>query len=304
MDFVPTIVRTLLSNGFRLIETVRKPSYLALTVRRIDEFGVANRYLIGCIAPTSYLHDGDVEALQKLARLQNAALVVVGTTAAPHPNLTVLSQSEFLDRLGGPVTALLPLEPEYANQLQTLGHNQLPSGLSGKSDDLFEEYVHAGLQFLFQERVLRYGQERRFEAVPDGYVPGRRAPLMLYDAKAAKDGYDVSTTTVRQFADYVTQFHQRYETYTGRLYCFLAISGHFQAETTLHQRDNELYASCGVPLRFITAGDLSRIVTIFAEHPTYRGAIDWKTVFATTMITAETVNQHLNARLRDRIIPQ
>lgn len=302
MDFVPTLISTLLGNGFRLIDTAHKPAYLACTVKRTDEFGVQHRHLIACTPPGGTLQDDDVDALQKLAAYQQAALVIVGTTTTPHSEVQVLTHQAFLSRLGGPVSALLPLEPTYAEQLAALGRNTLPSGLTGPADALFEEYVHAGLQFLFHERVHRYGEERRFEALPDGLVLGRRAPLMLYDAKAAGNGYDVTTTTIRQFADYVHQFHERYEHYTGRLYCFLAVSGEFQSPGTLQNRADELYATCCVPLRFITADELGGVIRLFADRPAFREAIDWRTIFAKHLITAADVTRHLEARLKDGII--
>jgi hypothetical protein len=302
MDFVPTLISTLLSNGFRVIDTAHKPAYLACTVARMDEFGVQHRYLIACTPLGSVLHGGDVDALRKLAAYKKTALVIVGATAKLHPELAVLSHQTFLGRLGGPVSALLPLETVYPERLAALGRNTLPSGLSGAADTLFEEYVHAGLQFLFHERVHRYGQERSFEALPDGLVAGKRAPLMLYDAKAAVDGYDVTATTIRQFADYVNNFHDRYEHYIGRLYCFLAVSGEFQGPATLQGRADELYATCNVPLRFITANELGAIVQLFAERPAFRHVIDWKKILAKTSVTAADVTKHLEARRKDGIV--
>ena len=255
-----------------------------------------------CIPPGSILQDDDVDALRKLATHQKTALVVVGATTTQHPNLPVLTHQAFLSRLGGPVSALLPLEPTYPGHLAALGRNALPVGLTGASDNLFEEYVHAGLQFLFHERVHRYGQERRFEALPDGLVPGKHAPLMLYDAKAAGDGYDVTSTTIRQFSDYVNNFHERYEHYTGRLYCFLAVSGEFRSPATLQGRADELYATCHVPLRFITANELGAVVRLFAERPAFREVIDWKKIFAKHLITAADVTKYLEARRKDGVI--
>src|SRR5690606_7771764 len=103
---------------------------------------------------------------------------------------------EFLHRLGGPVDTWLPLEPDYEDRLQHLGANKLPNGLQGRVDDLYEQFVHAGLQFLLGDRVVRYGQSRRFETLPDGvYVPRTRVNVM-YDAKAAKEGYKVDTDSI------------------------------------------------------------------------------------------------------------
>jgi hypothetical protein len=76
-------------------------------------------------------------------------------------------------------------------------------GVSGRPDVLFEEYTHVALQFLLADRVIRYGQERRGEAVPDGIAFAQGQAILPYDAKAYAGGYEVSRDSVRQFGDYV-----------------------------------------------------------------------------------------------------
>ena len=299
---ISTLVRTLLSVGFRIKDTHHKPSYIALSAGRRDEFGVENRYLFACVADDRELSDDDVHSLKKVAQHEGSALVIVGRVSPTPTHVAIMSDKELLGRLGGPILALLPLEAEFPEKLRILGHNELPAGMSGKPDTLFEEYVHAGLQFILQDRVVRYGQERLFEAVPDGLVAGHRSPLMLYDAKAAKDGYEINATAIRQFADYVRTFHSRYEGYTGRLFAFLLVSGHFQVEGNLEERSAQLYAECTVPLRTCTADEMAKMVAVFAERPAFRQAIDWKTIFSRTVITAEAVEENLAARLRDGAI--
>jgi hypothetical protein len=287
--------------GFTILNTIRKPSYLAFTVRRFDEFGVENRYLIVC-PDRAALTDSDADALVKIGRGERAAVVVVGVVATERQEISALRMDKFLARLGGPVAALLPLDPAYPEQLCVLGHNTLPSDMTGEADDRFEEYVHAGLQFLLHERVIRYGQERLFEVVPDGFIAGRHAPLMLYDAKAAEKGYDVSRQSLRQFADYVRRFHSQYEEYAGRLHCFIVISGHFNSDDSLQERSSQLYAESGVPLCFLMAQEMSEIVRLMADRPAFRQAIDWRAIFSTPIVLASTVEKQLNARVRDAVI--
>ena len=297
-----TIVQTLMGLGFRLLDTAHHPSYVTLTVVRVDEFGVVAKYLFACLEDDHLLAVGDVAALEKKATRERSALVIVGALATYRSDLVAITRNEFFGRLGGPISALLPLESEYSTQLAILGHNDLPEGMTGKADIRFEEYVHAGLQFMLQDRVVRYGQERLFEAVPDGLVTGRRSLLMLYDAKAAGDGYKVTLDSIRQFADYVNKFHSQYETYTGRLFCFLVISGDFQAEGTLEERAAQLYAECAIQARFMKASEMGKIVALMADNPTYRQTIDWKAVFSKTLITFDAVQDNLKARIRDKVI--
>jgi len=69
--------------------------------------------------------------------------------------------------LGGPIKTWLPLLKDFPVVLDQLGHLKLPKGMSGKPDNLFEESVKQALQFAFASRVIRYGQARRFENVPE-----------------------------------------------------------------------------------------------------------------------------------------
>jgi hypothetical protein len=275
---------------------------MAFIANRTDEFGVRGRYVIACTGESGPLSVTDCQGLAKLANHENGSLVIVGAVAEAMPDVPTLSLEELLGRLGGSVPTFLPLEPEYREQLEILGHNRLPNRLVGRADDLFEQYVYAGLQFLFQDKVVRYGQERRFEALPDGLVIGHRSPLILYDAKAYADGYSVTKQTIRQFGDYVRQFHQRYERYTGRVHAFLVISGHFNCGGNMQERSSELYADCQVPLCSLTATEMGKIVAMLAERPSFRQAIDWASIFSKPEIRADAVEKSLAARKRDGII--
>lgn len=270
-------------------------------VFRADEFGVKLRYLLA-LSGSDSISSSDVDGLFKIAECNRASLVVVGDTKSKRTDVAVVTQQEFEGRMGGIIPSFLPLEPDYAKQLAILGLNKLPKGLKGRADDLFEAYVHTGLQFMLQDKVVRYGQERRFEVVPDGLVLGREDFVLLYDCKAAKDGYDVDRDSIRQFSDYVNSFHERYGGYVGRLHAFLVISGKFKSENTLEQRSRELYAECKVPLVFMKADELGKIVSLFAERTALRQSVDWAKLFSATSVTVFAVEKEIAARERDQVV--
>jgi len=297
---IPDLMRTILSAGFDVTTVQTKPNYVVMELARADEFGIRMKYILA-YAGNGPIPATDVEALEKVSTYKGASLVLVSCSGNTGDSV-VLTKTEFFNRVGGIVTSMLPLEPEFGSQLVTLGKNQLPAGLHGSADDLFEAYVHAGLQFLLRGRVLRYGQDRRFEAVPDGLVLSRSAPLMLYDAKASDPRYEFDRTAIRQFADYVRKFHERYESYVGRLYSFVVVSHAFQDETVLSARSNELYADCGVPMVCLTADALAKIVSLFAEHPALRVVVDWKEIFTSPIVRFEKAEEVIEARKRDRIV--
>ena len=247
------------------------------------------------------LSAADCATLAKVAKESRAALVIAGEASAPPKSGVVITKEDLLAKLGGPVLSLLPLEPNYAAQLVALGSNKLPSGLTGKADDLFEAYVHAGLRFLLRGRVLRYGQERRFEALPDG-LAFDNAPLMLYDCKAADPEYSITKDSIRQFGDYVRDFRKRYGRYLGHPHAFLLISSTFQSDEHISGKSNELYADCQVPIVCMTAQTLGECVEVFADRPRYRMAIDWARVFVPPTVETSAVRKQVEAREKDRVM--
>jgi hypothetical protein len=301
-DEVGILMRTLLGAGFVVNKVQRKPNCLAITAKRFDEFGIASTYLFG-YAGDETISDADCAALSKVAETQSAALVLIGNVSKTPKNSTVVSREALLNKFGGAIPSLLPLEPLYGTQLTMLARNFLPDGLAGKADDVFELYVHSGLQFLLRGRVIRYGQQRRFEVVPDGIVIANSSPPMLYDCKAAESGYDLSRNSIRQFADYVNSFRTRWGSFLSTpLHAFLVISSEFQDVKVLQERSNELYGECAVPLVCMTAECLKDCVAEFVSKPHLRPAIDWRRVFVPPLVEMSVILKQIDARMRDEII--
>jgi len=295
------IFRALVGSGFTPISVLPAPNYHLFNVSRTELLGTKVRYMIA--VSSGRLSHSDIEWLVKEAQRQGEALVFVGETDFRPEDVPVISYAQFLDRLGGPIFSLLPLDEAYAVRLVTLGHNTLPADIIGKPDDLFEQYVHAGLQFLFRSRVVRYGQDRRGEPVPDGIAVGRSIPLMLYDVKAAAKGYKMNMEAVRQFADYVEEFHRSYETLIGKVGFFLVISGSFaDDEDALEERSRDVQAKTGVPLSFLTADVLGSIVKRLVQEPLLRPALNWSRIFARPVVRLQDVEKQLRSRAKDGVL--
>jgi hypothetical protein len=151
--------------------------------------------------------------------------------------------------------------------------------------------------------VIRYGQDRRFEARPDGIVLPHAGFYALYDAKAYHDGYKVTAGGIRQFQSYVDDFTRRYDSYLPRLNAFLVISGHFpHRDTTLLRRSQEFIAQCGVPLCFLTTGALAQMVEDAARYPSARRAIDWRRVFADPVGSPQRLVEELGVVSKDLVV--
>jgi hypothetical protein len=294
------VVRTLLAVGYQVKRVSREPNYLAITATKVGRFGALEKSLIA-YAGDGRVSKADCENLKRLALANGDFAILVSAEPGP-PGLAHFTKAGFLDHLGGPIASSIVLEDEYADRLSVLAANRLPENLDGRPDELFESYVWAGLGFLFQGRVQRYGQERRFEAVSDGVVRAGTTPWMLYDCKAAGQGYKLTQTSVRQFADYVRKFHERYEARVGRLHCFLVFSSRFQSLQVLHERSNELYAECGIGMVCVTAECFGKIVDLFVSNVEYRKTVDWRQVLVPPMVTYEQVEKNLAGRQRDSVI--
>ncbi len=297
---VPTMVRTLIGNRFILDGVTTKPHYVLFTCHRYDEFGLPMPYVFALCGETP-LGRTSAQAVARTAKARGAQAVAI-SDASCDP-LASLSWPAFLARCGGPIRSWLPLEPTYPTHLHDLGHNRAVVGVDGKTDDLFEEYVHVGLQFFLGDRVIRYGQERRGEALPDGIAFAQGSIILPYDAKAYKGGYDVTHDSIRQFGSYVRDFDSKYQHYLGRAYAFLLVSGHFEnGERGLANQSRALRVECGVDLVYMTAADLGAATTLLAQQPALRPAINWRDVFSHTLVTLQVIQDAVDAARRDGVV--
>lgn len=295
-------IKTLIGSGYTHVLVDTAANCTLIHVERVEQLGVKVKYLIAITS--CRLNHADVASLIQEAGAKGEYLVIVGDTNCDSEGTPVLSFDQFFDRLGGAVFSLLPLDPCFGERLLELGGNVVPQGLKGTADKLFEDYVHSGLQFIFRSRVIQYGQDRRGDPVTDGVIMLQSAPLLLYDAKAAKGGYDVSMESVRQFADYVNEFHKSYERTVGRLTAFLVVSGSFDAdEDKLGDRSAMMKGKCGVPLCFLDADTFTKIIDLMVKQPLYRQTIDWPLVFSRTSVRYKDVEISLKARLKDAVLP-
>ena len=277
----------------------RNPGFTSLFASRTDEFGVSHKY---CFA--LFEHDPVPEQIE-LAKLsasrKKSGLVIIGTTSSIE-GISCVEWDRFVNLFGGFIFSSSPLEPEFSSQLIELGHNKLPIGLEGRPDDLFEIYVRNALEFIFGCRVIRYGQDRRFEARPDGIVIQNFRFSALFDAKAYSDGYEVSENSIRQFKSYVEDFKRMYSSFFD-INAFIVVSGFFPHDSaTLERRSRELQATVNTPLIFLSADVLSQIINLFLNHASLRRSINWRRVFVNPIINAKIVENEIKTILKDKVI--
>lgn len=299
-DKISGLTTTLLASGYILENTNRTADGLLLRYSHIDDFGCIIKHLV--ILGDRRLDRRVIDQINDRARREGSYLVVVGDADVPE-GIPVLDYERYLAIFGGEVRTLLPLEEYYPENLRILGHNELPKGLTGKADNWFEIYVEAGLQFIFGNRVVRYGQERRGESVPDG-VAFQDGSYILYDAKAAQSGFSVEAEHIRQFGKYVDDWYSRYGTSIGKPYVFLVVSGYFaDTDPSLLGRSNDLKAlTKGVSLSFLDTNTLGQAVGFYRQNPGLRKITDWYRVLANHLITYDVIKSHANSARKDNML--
>ena len=119
---IPDLVRTLTAAGFELSNVERKSNFLLFHLERADEFRIPIRYL-SAYAGQQQISSGDAEVLRKLGDRDGASVIVVSDSQATIADHVVLTTDELFGRVGGAVSSMLPLEPEYERDLETLGFN-------------------------------------------------------------------------------------------------------------------------------------------------------------------------------------
>jgi hypothetical protein len=292
---IPTFVRTLLLNGYTIDSVQRSDAAQIFEVYRVDELGARVSYVFLIASDPS---ESVITPFVKRASQLGASPLGLGDfSTALFP---VLSFQDFYHILGGAIDEAIVYDDELATKLDNLGHNRVPSGLSGKADDLLEDFTKQSLQFVTGRRSRRYGKERLFEPVPDGIVFEDLA--VLVDSKAYSAGFKIEADDIKRFASYVRDFNNRYRNELGAIHSFVVVTGHFEQDTeTVEGRRSELYAECQTQLTCLKASDLGEMVKQIRTAPGYRKSIAWKRLFSTLVLTPDLLRQEIERIRKDGV---
>jgi len=214
-----------------------------------------------------------------------------------------VSWDQFVNLCGGPVRSWLPFDLQFPGWLEKLGKNETIPELDGKPDDLFEELVQLAFQFILGDRVVRYGQARAFERVPDGLAFAGSDLVILYDSKAYANGYEVTAESIRQFSSYVDEFNGKYASRIGRVFAFVVTSGSFvNGRRSMSNKSNDLYARCQTGLVFLNAEELGKCVALLKEQPRLRNVLNWRQLLSRPELKASDLESAAHAILADGVI--
>ena len=189
------IVRTILLNGY-IIDSFARPATGAflILVRKRDVLGGEARIVL-LFADT--VSSGLRSRLVGDAKRHDAAAVHISERI---PNgiangIQQIALADFYNLLGGEIRTDRIFAKNLRRVMDELGHNRVPSSFSGKPDDLLEAYSEECLEFLLECPVRRYGQERRFEPLPDGLALGRNKFNLYFDSKRTRESSILRRTT-------------------------------------------------------------------------------------------------------------
>lgn len=295
------IISTLIINGFHIHQVDRfAPDNPIINAFTYDKLGAEIWYSI--LFSEDKSETPILETLKKVAKGFNSNPLLISDFITPS-GVKTFTKEQFFDFFGGTVNTGLILVPNLSNILNELGHNRLPDSFTGEPQILHELYINECLQFILGSPTRRYGSERLFTKLPDGVVLCRGKFMMLYDSKAYRDGFDISSDDINRFAFYVNDFNTRYSFSFGPIFSFVLVSGHFnETEKTISNRSSELYKQCNGKISCITSKELGDIVQIVKENPSISASINWKNVFSYHLIEAKNVQQEISRIKSDKLL--
>jgi hypothetical protein len=296
---VPVAVRTLLVSGYALDTAAeRHLTHIEIRCGKLSVFGVQVPFLIAITDQATFTPE-QIGDITRVARQENRTSVFVGRDATN----SQLAWQEFLSALGGEVPSWRAVAPTYPPALLTASTNKTPPGTNGEAWLMFEDLVCDGLEFIFGRRAHRLGGRRRGQPVSDIVAVLPTTELIVVDAKAAKDGFDVNWPALRPLTEYVKRQQQRQQGYNFVHAAALISSRFIQAEAKLQDLSNQFLAETHMPLAFHTAKALVDVVVRIQSSTDIRAAIDWKRLFAGGALLIDAFDRELGKARNERIRP-
>lgn len=299
---IDKLLITLLLNGYHLKKVFRiSPNSTIINVYKYDYLGAEIRYsiLISSKKPSTSI----LTRLDKIAGKTNFNSYKIAIGKEEIPDVTFYLIEDFYKKIGGATNFGLVLHPELPEILNQLGHNKLPKNFSGSPDDLLEAYCKECLQFILKVPVRRYGKDRSFESLPDGLVIGDNSFVMLFDAKAYRNGFAFESDDINRFEKYVKEFRAKYGHFFPNIHSFLVISSQFNdSEKSIQNRSDDLFSRCYTRLTCIKADELGEIAQLIIENSKFRQSINWKRQFSKLYLSPKEIKQEISKLKKDKVI--
>jgi hypothetical protein len=143
------------------------------------------------------------------------------------------------------------------------------------------------LEFLFGRRVRRMGGAARGSRVADLLAHTPDARLLVVDAKASADSFDASWPNLRALVEYVKtqQARQRGEIEVAA--ALIVAPAFKQDAAALAEVGGQFLPDTKVPIAFMTATVLLRMVQELRTKPRLRSALRWANIFCQSRLITE-----------------
>lgn len=297
---VINLLTTFITNGFNIDKVDRLAhENLMLHIYKYDRLGAKVKYSILFTEDDSENSITDT-LLSQSKNYESTPLIV--SDYFESGKCKSYDSITFFNFFGGIINSGLVLIPKLSEILDSLGHNSLPSELSGKADDLHEMYVKECLQFVMESPTRRYGMDRTFESLPDTAVLCKDGFMLLVDSKAYSNGYSFSADDLKRYKSYVDDFTKRYSQFLGPIFSFVLVSGYFtDSNDSIQSRSDEFYKMCQCKISCIQSKELGIITEFLSKSPALRSAINWKNIFSELIISNKTFQKEINRIKKDNI---
>lgn len=293
---VSVAVRTLLAAGHTITGTHRQPRHVEIQSERKDVLGATIPYLIA-LTDEDEFSGAEIADIIRSAQNQSRSLVAI----ARLPGNDWISWEDFTEALGGAVPSWQALSPDYFAALITASQNQLPTGMTGDPWLIFEDLVGYGLEFVFGRRVRRLGGRTRGRRVSDIQAQTPQERIIVVDAKAAGGGFDVQWPELRPLIEYVARQKDRQRGQLAVKGALIVSSQFRQPSERLQELSNEFLAETGVPVSFLKAEDLRRIVEVLTANVQARNAIRWNQILKGGLVEIHDFEREMRAVDSERI---
>lgn len=265
--------RTLIAAGFTVLGAERHGTHIEIDCSHADFLGVTVHYRVA-VFDADEPPAADLSRIYMSSRRDNKVSIVVAAAAGEG----WLRWADFLDALGGAVPSWRALDKSFGSTLLTLAKNQPVGEEQGEPWLDFEDATADAFEFMLGQPVSRLGGRRRGKKVSDllAQMPDRR--ILVMDTKAYRDPFDASSGSLRPLQEYTARQVAR-QRGTNEVAGAILVANEFkQDELGLVGIAGDFLVQSRMPLTFMRAGTLVRIVESVTKNVILRSAVRWPTL--------------------------
>jgi hypothetical protein len=292
---VAIAVRTLLAAGFTITGSRTYPRYVEVTCVRRDVLGTTVPYLLALTNEAEF-SPAEIEDVKYSAKARDMLPAFVASA----PQEGQMSWNEFYDALGGEVPSWKALSKNYGELLTTASNNELPPGFGGEAWLLFETLVADGLEFALGRRVRRLGGKARGRTVSDLVAQLPDYSLLVVDAKATGNEFDVNKPNLRPLGEYVRKQVIRQAGQNEVLSALVVSSRFAQDGGELMEQCLDFQAEYGLPVCFLRAEALRTVVQSLSDVSSLRNALRWRHIFRGGLVDPDIVQKEIKNTRSER----